>query len=709
MKDFLRWLAELRGIPVEPGADLQLELSSFPSGGLGLLTLIGVLLAMFLVVYCYRRDGRNLTAGKRFFLASLRVLAVLAAVLVVLEPNLVTIKKDVRDGHSIILIDLSQSMGHRDAFRREEVRVLAESWTSMGQTDLSGKTRLELAKALLSHSDYALIDKLNAKNKVLIYGFSAGCDPVPLVAVEPKLDPTGKPIEPEPGTRVAPRPKLEALAADGKYSNLGGAIRSALQKSRDTTIAAVIVLSDGRRNIGAKGAEISRLLAQRRVDHTLVLGIGDPSETQSVGVARIEAPERAFQKDPFKISATVVSQGYDSLQLAVRLVQVADGGGGGAVVQTKAVELSAAKPEATVEFENILVAEAGIRTYRVEVEPPRGEPINPERHSKQARVQILAEKTKVLLIASAPLHEYQILRQLLTRDSTIELACWLESADQQFMQDGNVNLKKLPDDRKDLEKFDVFILMDPDPNLLDREFCQMVAREVEENGAGLWWIAGEKYSADAMEASANTAPIADLLPVVANMPLARLVGGMGRGFGYAYPFELTPQGRDHPAMRLLDSDRDTNAIMWSQMPGWHFTFPVLRGKPAARVLAVTNASHGFREGTEPMPVIATHFFGAGRVMFSGTDETYRWRSRFEEQYNRFWVKSIRYLFEGRLTAGSSRLRIETSGEKLELGEPLKIVVEAKDDTYQPLSAPSYTLQLTREKEVPENLELRPIA
>lgn len=706
MQEFLRWLASLKGIPVEPGADIQFELTSFPSGGLGLLTLIGLIVALFLVVFVYRRDGHNLSAGQRIFLGSMRALAVLIAFLVVLEPNLVTVKKDVRDGHSIIILDLSQSMGHRDAFRREEVQRLVQSWSKFGMRDLPNTSRMELAKSILAHEDFQLIEKLNEKNKVLLYGFDAGLQPLPIVTLPAKRDVDGNVVEPE--NRLAPQPDLDKILAEGKRSNLGGAVRAALQKSRDASIAAVVVLTDGRRNLGAKGSEIARYLSQRKVGHTLILGVGDPSETQTVGVSRIEAPERAFQKDPFKIRSSVVSQGYEQMTLNVRLVEVPEGGGAGTIVQQKDVQISPVTPEVAIEFDNIKVVEPGVRNYRVEVVPPAGEPANPERHTKQARVEILAEKTKVMLIAGSPVHEYQILRQLLTRDQTIDLACWLESADNNFLQDGNTNLKKLPTDRKELEPYDVFIFMDPDERHLDREFCEMVASQVEENGSGLWWICGEKYTLEALESSASTAPVADLLPVVPHMQLAKLIVAMGRGFGRAYPFELTPQGRDHQAMRLVDADRDRNEIMWGQLPGWHFAFPVRRGKPAARILAETNASHRFKDFGGAMPIFASHFIGAGRVMFSGTDETYRWRSLYENEYNRFWVKGIRYLYEGRLTAGSSRLRINLSGDKLELGEPVKISVEAKNETYQPLIAERYTVQLVRGSGAPENFELLPI-
>ena len=64
-----------------------------------------------------------------------------------------------------------------------------------------------------------------------------------------------------------------------------------------------------------------------------------------------------------------------------------------------------------------------------------------------------------------------------------------------------------------------------------------------------------------------------------------------------------------------------------------------------------------------------------------------------------------FRWRGTFAAGSSRLRIDISGEKMELGEPLKISVTAKDDTYRPLIAESLTIQIARGNEPPISIEL----
>ena len=441
MQDLLHWLASLKGIAVEPGTELRFELSAFPQGGLALLLLVGLVAVVVGIVAIYRRDAASLSRRRRVVLASLRCLALIAALLIVLEPNLVAVKKEERPGHTILLLDVSQSMGHRDAFRRDTVATRREGWRAVGVEDPAAVSRLELAKAALAAQDQRLMTMLSVRNKVLAYAFSSGLDPMGTVgdAAEPVGD------DGEQGADV--RLDLDRLRAEGRYSNIGGAVRTALERSRESAIAGVVLLTDGRRNMGPQGVEVARLLTQRKVPHTLVLPVGDPSETQTVQLARIEAPEKVFQRDPFRVRAQILSQGYELTSVSVRLVRQAKGGTA-ETVGTKIVRIGGGTPEAVVEFDKMVPTEAGAFTYRVELQPPSGEPIVPERHVAHAQVEVLSEQTRVLLISGGPSHEYRILQMSLTRDKTIDLRCWLSSADLNFPQDGNTSIRALPLDRR---------------------------------------------------------------------------------------------------------------------------------------------------------------------------------------------------------------------------------------------------------------------
>ncbi|MCA8973310.1 MAG: hypothetical protein KDC98_01245 [Planctomycetes bacterium] len=712
MDDFLRWLASWKGVELEPGGELQFELAGFPTGGLGMLVLLGCLLAVIAIGFLYRRDGKNLNAWQRIVLGALRALAVLGAIVVLLEPNLVTIKRETRPGHTLLLVDTSQSMTHVDAWRRDDVQAMAQGWRDIGVGDPAGKQRVELVRALLGHDDGALVKKLGSKNQPQLYSFAGNLEHLPLLPPPPpKLGPDGQPLpraadEPEP----LPRLDLSQLTADGRFTNLGGALRTALDRSRSSEIAAVVIVSDGRRNVGPQGAEVARLLNQRKIPHTFVLGVGDPSETQTVELARHEAPEKVFQKDKFKMKSVVASQGYDPMAVTVRLVRI-DDKGAETVVGTRQVEVGGDRAEVTVEWNDLTTDTPGQFLFRSEVVPPDGEPPVAERHSKVAAVEVLEEKARVLLLAGASIFEYQMLRNLLIRDKTIAVTCWVQNADASFSQDGDeeVRIEHLPEEPQQFDPYDVVIFVDPNPESLSSRFCELMAQHIVEGGCGMWWVCGDKFTHAALLPGASTKPLADLLPVVPDIEFAqRKMALLGLAFPNPIAFELSPEGADGLGAKVsrLGVSKDESRIIWGRLPGFHFWFPVRDLKPAATAIVLsTDTEQRFRRNGRGMPIVAMQNVGAGRVLYLGTDETYRWRSTFELAFNEFWVGGIRYLFEGRIHAGNSRLRLLANAETVDLGEAIQLTAEVRDEALQPWIADSFEVTIEREGKEAENVHL----
>jgi hypothetical protein len=350
---------------------------------------------------------------------------------------------------------------------------------------------------------------------------------------------------------------------------------------------------------------------------------------------------------------------------------------------------------------------AGVITYRVEIEPPPGEALVPERHHKSVQVEVLAEQTRVMLLSGTPNYEYRTLVNFLIRDKTVDVSCWLQSADPTFPQDGDTVIKELPTEKKDLAAYDVFLLIDPNPDKLPKEWCELVAKLVQDDGAGLWWVASDKFCLDSMRESASTRPLVDVLPVVPDIRMAETMMGLGMGFEAQWPLELTQDGETHPVAELLKG-RDENKLLWPRLPGHFWSFPVAKAKPAATVV-VGHASPKLRKPDGPMPLYAVQFIGAGRTSFAAFDESYRWRATFEEAYQRYWIQGIRYLHEGKIHAGNTRFKIRLSSNKVELGEPVKVVVDAQDESFRPLTVGSIDLRVQREGAPAETLKLAPVA
>jgi hypothetical protein len=417
-------------------------------------------------------------------------------------------------------------------------------------------------------------------------------------------------------------------------------------------------------------------------------------------------PERVFQKDPFKITAEVQQQGYPEQELSVRLLVAAEGGAP-QPVQAKSVRVSPGAPIGRVTFEDLTAERAGTFEYTVEVQPPAGEPFVAERHARRARVHVLAEQTRVLLLSGSPSPEFRILRDTLIRDKTIDVACWLQSADPEFPQDGNTRLEELPETRHELAPFDVFVFLDPDPRKLSPTFCATVRDQIDKDGAGLWWVAGEKFTLPAARQEATTHALAQLLPVELDLRTADQTLGLGYAYDTPWPWVLTPLGANLTFTGLVDG-RDESRLLWERLPGFFWSFPITGTKPGA-VCVVAHGNPRLRgaDGKE-LPLVAMQPVGSGRVLYTGSDETYRWRGTFRTAYERFWVKGIRFLFEGRLTAGGARTRILIAADKVELGEAVRVEVDARTEGLEPLTAPGFTLRVVREAGGEALLPLAPV-
>lgn len=692
MRDWLRWLAELRGIEVAPDAELRLELLGAPTGGLALLLLVALLAVGVGVAAMYRREGG--LAGRRWWLpALLRCAAIGAAILILLEPSLVTVRRDQRPGHVILMVDASRSMAQRDAFVDRELADLRQQWSAVGVTDgPDGTSRWERAIAVLRHNDFAVVRALSGRHRLMAYAFAGGLEPVPVDAAG-----TGPPID------------LDTLQPTGPQTDFGG-VRVALERSRDAAVAGVVLLSDGRSTSGPSGPEVARWFSQRKVPHVLVLPIGDPLPTKAVRLSRLDAPAKVFQRDPFAVGARLSSTGYPSTPVTVRLLRKGPAGTSDQEVARRTVTVGGDLHDTSVRFDGLRADRAGFYTYGIQIVPPVGEPAQPERHIAWAQIEALSERTKVLLLSGGPSHEFRFAERELTRDKTIETRCWLQSADPNFPQDGNASIRSLPRDRAALQEIDVIVLFDPDPLRLSADFCAAVAQHVTESGAGLWWVAGEKFTLEALRPAASTAPLAELLPVVPDLVKAdRDVVQFGRGFRQAWPWTLTAAGRGDAIVELLETP-ETNAEVWPRLPGYHFAFPVQRAKPGATTLLAIDEANPLRGAAgEAAPLLARQSVGAGRVLYTGTDETYRWRSAYREAYQRFWVQGVRFLFEGRLTAGSSRFRLRLADERVELGTGVAVTAEVRDAAQAPVTAATVDVMATHQDGRVERLVLHRVA
>lgn len=138
-----------------------------------------------------------------------------------------------------------------------------------------------------------------------------------------------------------------------------------------------------------------------------------------------------------------------------------------------------------------------------------------------------------------------------------------------------------------------------------------------------------------------------------------------------FRWNMTPLGQTAPPLQL-DSDSTRNVAIWQQLPPLHWFVDI--GQPKAGSLLW--ATHPNAIGRESIPLLVAQYFGKGRVMVQGTDETFQWTSHFGDDvyYQRYWNQVIRWLARGKLS-GSSSAKLSFDRNEYRTGEMVGISVK----------------------------------
>ncbi|MEO8499223.1 MAG: hypothetical protein ABI614_29510, partial [Planctomycetota bacterium] len=240
---------------------------------------------------------------------------------------------------------------------------------------------------------------------------------------------------------------------------------------------------------------------------------------------------------------------------------------------------------------------------------------------------------------------------------------------------GNTDyIQKFPDGLDELAKFDVVFLGDVglDDNQLTVEECRLLKGLVEHQASGLVFMPGWQ----GRQFSLLDTELADLYPVM-------LDDTQPGGWGSRTPghFELTELGRRSLLTKLADTQED-NIQVWEGLPGFQWYAPALRARAGSEVLAVhKDAANEYGR----LPLLATRTFGAGKVLFMGTDGAWRWRKGVEDKYHyRFWGQVVRWMAYQRNMAKGETMRLYYSPDQPQMRQTLTLNANVMELSGEPL-------------------------
>ncbi|MEM6328809.1 MAG: hypothetical protein AAF790_01025 [Planctomycetota bacterium] len=633
------------------------------------LTVVAVAAMAGVVAWCYAKELSPAGRGYRLLLGGLR-LTTIALLLAMLSEMLLAGTRSGRPRFAV-LIDNSASMGV------EHTAELPGAPPRLQRANEAGATRLAMAQAALAEDAAGVLPRLAKGYDVRLYSVSDRLRPLDAAA---GTEPATQGSADAGAADVISADPVAGVAVDASATGtqLGDALAALLGDATGPP-QGVLLLTDGRVTRG--GSLGTAAETARRVATPLYLvGVGSDRSPPDVELADLLAEDVVFVDDlasfraTLRTTAAVTEPVRVTLRLAERDATGSGAGGGGEE------DRGAAPTGGPVLAEQILQPPAGGGAtpvqlihrperpgeyrYVLTASPAEGErdtANNALRHTLQVRDQTI----KVLLASGAPTYEFRYLKQLLERDSTVELASFLQEADEQYASADPSAVSRLPLRRRELDAYDAVVLIDLDPSLAPRTFWPALRWLVGERGGGLALVAGPRYLPAAY---GGLSDFAALYPAELSGP------GVGSAtVGRGFLLKPTPLGFRSSAMQLADTADQTERA-WRRLPPLYWWTRLGGLKPAAQVLA-THPFATLGEGADqrPAPLIVSQFYGAGRVVLHGVDSTYRWRRQTGDVYfARYWVQLLRSLARGRLAEGGDGARLTVDRKRYEPGEAVRL-------------------------------------
>lgn len=502
------------------------------------------------------------------------------------------------------------------------------------------------------------------------------------------------------------------LLPRGSKTRMGDAVQYLVNKERGGPIAGIILYTDGRSNSG-EDVEIAVRAARTYNIRLFPVGIGSNEQAKNIRVVDIEAPERVYPGDNFKITGYIQAYGAENRSVTVDLVSrpvntASDDSSQDKIEDQIQLDLADDGETRPVEFE--LEPDdslQGKRDYVIRVQAPPDDK-NERDNQRSATVEIVDRRTKVLLLAGGPTREYRFLRNMLFRDDEVEVHVHLQTAEDTISQEADEVVYDFPQLDEELYDYDAIVAFDPDWEALDDSQIELVERWVSEEAGGLFVVAGPVFTPEWSRMRRGRRRGIDLIKNLYPVVFYNQGGvtlSLGRfGGDTAWPIQFSDDGLSAEFL-WLDNSQLGSEQAWASFEGVYGFYKAKDPKPGAKVYS--RFSDPDTAIDDELPIyMSGHFYGAGRVFFQASGEMWRLRSIEEAYFEKYYTKLIRWVSQGRLLRDSTRGVLLVDKDRTFLGEHITIQAVLTDAQHDPLSAESVDAVLVQPDGTREPIQLK---
>lgn len=598
---------------------------------------VATALALVMFVF-YRRESKQQEGVARWLPALLRSLAVFFIVLCLAGPVLRHVTTFRQLGRVVVVVDASASMSFADA-------ALAE--TAKGE-----KKPITKPESRFSRAEHALLDPQNALLKTL-----ADQHDIDLFALR------GYRAERLWWRRGGGRdtsgemPLALDVRPDATITNLDQPLRDALGPSPAGT--ALVVLTDGQHNAPGSPEELAASLKDSGIP-VFTIGYGSEVPPPDLALQNVLVAEAVFAEDRAE-GSVVINDTLPAGLPAVASITHANkvlwqqpftthGGGERRIDFAFPVR----------ELAQIGDARQSLRllTFRVELTGNTAEQDRiKDNNSRQVALHLLTRKRKVLILDGRARWETRYLKNHFDRDERWQVAAAFD--------DYNPGVSAavqavFPKTKEELMSYDLLVLGDLRPGAISAEQQQMIASFINERGGGLILVDGRRGHLKEWKQT----ELAPMLPVsweTEPSPEPPLT------------YSITQMGQPLAALRMSDS-ASGNANAWKKLPPAMWTASAKALADASVLVELTG------KDKKTSPAMVWRRYGAGSVLWLGTDELWRWRFEMADlHHRRFWTQAATWIAAPPFMVDEQRLSIGTDRLRYAEGDTAEIRVRLRDE------------------------------
>jgi hypothetical protein len=547
-------------------------------------------------------------------------------------------------------------------------------------------TRWQRAQSLLLGKADGVMAKLAEKHDVELLGLMDDHTERLWVPVDDKKVPESLPIEAEATTSDLTDGIRQRLSVKGAAAKQPGGTAQAAgtdAKSADAEIAeppqrtAVVIVSDGQHNEGASPIQLAKILGNRQIP-VYTIGVGSLESPPDLAVLKVEAPEAVFHDDRAHGQIVVKDSLPAGKPFTLKIEQ-----DGNVVWEKNFISENSAQRRIDFDFPIqplIDAAQKGVskdvQTHSlplnlvVKAVPVPGEARDDNNEAPLA-FRAITDEWKVLIIDDRPRWETRYLRNVFDRDrrwkiNTILVGPGSEATAVHRAAPGTKETDGIfPTDRQSLFAYDLVVFGEVPVGALTEDELGWVRDFAQNRGGGVIFLDGPRQRL----ADLVNSPISALLPVKFT----------GSSAGEALPerLQLTDTGGHTPAL-MLASDSAENGELWRQLPPPHRASAV-EAVPGTETLVEAVV------GQKKVPMMVLRRFGAGRVLFMGSDESWRWRYEVADHYHqRFWNQLAEWIMEQPYAVSDKYASLDAGAVSYRPGDSANIRVRLRDAEGKPL-------------------------